>query len=81
MWKVWAFSPRDGGWVRWFGPEGFKDFSVAWQSINMFRTLSRIYGDYRGFMVKQVIVFHVVSKRRAKPQDLSESFGHLEIND
>ena len=56
-WKVFAFSPRDGGWVRWFAPCGFKTYAEANLAIEAFRPLWERTGDYQGFMVKRVIVF------------------------
>ena len=58
-WKVWAFSPRDGGWVSFLSPGAFKMYSNAMEGIQIFQSLFERAGDYRGFMVKQVLLFRI----------------------
>ena len=48
MFIIKAWSPRDGGWVR-FLPEGFSNFKseeIAWEAIQFFWHMMVLAGDY-----------------------------------
>ena len=56
VWVVKAYSPRDGGWVRWF--KGFDNEREAWEAVEMFWSLAVLSGDYETVDIVKTIAFH-----------------------
>ena len=49
-------SPRDGGWVRWFG--GFKSEAEAYHCFQMLMTLALAAGEFPlGMRVRKIVIF------------------------
>ena len=55
VWVVRALSPRDGGWVRWFGH--FRSETDAWLLIEMFWEMMVRAADYTTLKVVKTISF------------------------
>ena len=56
VWVVKAYSPRDGGWVRWF--KNFANERDAWMAVEMFWSLAVLSDDYETVDIVKTIAFH-----------------------
>ena len=55
VWYVQAFSPRDGGWVRWFGH--FRSEEMAWLMVTMLWEMIVDAGDYETIEVRRTLTW------------------------
>ena len=52
-----AFSPRDGGWVRFLPDSNSKSEEIAWEAVQIFWLMMIPMGDYVTVDVVRTIAF------------------------
>ena len=61
---VYAFSPRDGGWVRWGTERPWPTKKECWDFVFLFRPLWEGADDYWGFKVVRTTSRRMTLRRR-----------------